>query len=142
MSDAPTVAGFNVALAKESENLDLQMGVVRPGVEAVLGDPAKGVYFVAEEGGQVIGQLLVTYEWSDWRNGNFWWLQSVYVHPKFRSRGVFKSLFDYSVTQAKKAGNVCGFRLYVETHNQRAQDVYYRLGLKKTDYHMLESVFA
>ena len=91
---------------------------------------------------ELVGQLLVTYEWSDWRNGNFWWLQSVYVHPEFRSRGVFKSLFAHALEQAQKTTQVCGFRLYVDDHNSKAQDVYHRLGLKKTDYQILERLFV
>ena len=141
MADAAVLAEYNVALAKESENLSLDPQIVRQGVEAALGDAAKGSYFAAEEGGKVVGQLLVTYEWSDWRNGNFWWLQSVYVHPDFRSRGAFKLLFSHALEQAKKTALVCGFRLYVDAHNHKARDVYHRLGLKTTEYQVLERVF-
>jgi len=142
MADAAVIAEYNVALARESENLALDPAVVRKGVEAVLKDAAKGIYFAAEEDGRLVGQILLTYEWSDWRNGNFWWLQSVYVHPDFRSRGVFKSLYEHALQQAQSCAEVCGLRLYVETHNTRALDVYYRLGMKKTDYYMLERVFS
>src|SRR5580658_1321278 len=102
MADAAVIAEYNLALAKESEGLTLDPAVVRPGVEAVLRDSTKGIYFAACEDGRLVGQLMVTYEWSDWRNGNFWWLQSVYVHPEFRSRGVFKSLFAHALEQAQK----------------------------------------
>jgi ribosomal protein S18 acetylase RimI-like enzyme len=142
MADAAVIASYNVALAKESEDMTLEPTRVRQGVEAVLRDAAKGVYFAAEEDDKLVGQLLVTYEWSDWRNGNFWWLQSVYVHPEFRSRGVFKTLFAHALEQAQKTAQVCGFRLYVEAHNSRAQDVYHRLGLKKSDYQVLERLFV
>jgi len=142
MADAAVIAEYNVALAKESEGLILDPSVVRQGVEAALRDAAKGVYFAAYQGGMLVGQLMVTYEWSDWRNGNFWWLQSVYVHPDFRSRGVFKSLFAHALEQAQTAAQVCGFRLYVEAHNSRAQDVYHRLGFKNTDYQMLERLIV
>lgn len=142
LADAAVIAEFNVALAKESENLALDLAVVRPGVEAVLRDASKGIYHVADENGQVIGQLLVTYEWSDWRNGNFWWLQSVYVHPDFRSRGIFKSLFTHVIDLARGTPEVCGVRLYVEEHNGRAQGVYQRLGLERTAYEVMERLIA
>jgi len=142
MADAALIAQYNVALAKESENLTLEPAVVRKGVLAVLSDPAKGIYFVVDDGPQMVGQLLVTYEWSDWRNGNFWWLQSVYVHPEFRSRGVFQSLFDHVLEQAKNAPQTCGFRLYVEAHNNRAKAVYDRLSFKDTEYQLLERLFV
>jgi len=138
LADSATIADFNTALAKESENLTLDPKVVRPGVEAVLRDPSRGIYFAACEGTQLIGVLMITYEWSDWRNGNFWWLQSVYIHPAFRSKGVFKSLFAYVSDQAQKNPEVCGIRLYVENHNNSAQEVYHRLGLKRTEYQVLE----
>lgn len=138
LTDAVTIADFNIALAKESENMTLDPNVVRPGVEAVLRNPARGVYFGAYENGQLIGVLLITYEWSDWRNGNFWWLQSVYVHPEHRSKGVFKSLFASVSALAQKDPEVCGLRLYVENHNTNAQNVYFRLGLKRTEYQVLE----
>jgi GNAT superfamily N-acetyltransferase len=141
IADAAVIAEYNIALAKETEDLTLDPAVVRPGVEAVLSDTAKGVYFAACEEGKLVGQLMVTYEWSDWRNGNFWWLQSVYVHPKFRARGVFKKLFAHALEQAQRIPDVCGFRLYVDAHNNRAQDVYHRLGLKKTDYQVMERLF-
>jgi ribosomal protein S18 acetylase RimI-like enzyme len=142
ITDAAVIAEYNIALANETEDLTLDPAVVRPGVEAVLCDAAKGVYFAAIEDGKLVGQLMVTYEWSDWRNGNFWWLQSVYVHPKFRSRGVFKSLFAHALEQAQKNPEVCGFRLYVDAHNSQAQDVYHRLGLKLTDYKVMERLFV
>jgi GNAT superfamily N-acetyltransferase len=102
--DADILARFNVELAKESENLALDPARVKAGVEALLRDPAKGTYFVAEAGGAVVGQLLITHEWSDWRNGDFWWLQSVYVRSDFRRRGVFQALFDHVLASAKRQG--------------------------------------
>jgi ribosomal protein S18 acetylase RimI-like enzyme len=132
------LAQFNVELAKESENLVLDPARVKAGVKALLRDPTKGTYYVAESGGAVVGQLLITHEWSDWRNGDFWWLQSVYVRSDFRRRGVFQSLFDYVLTSAKRQGDVAGIRLYVEKHNDTALEVYDRLGLKETHYHVRE----
>jgi GNAT superfamily N-acetyltransferase len=136
--DAEVLAQFNVELAKESENLVLDPARVKAGVEALLRDPAKGTYFVAEEGGAVVGQLLITHEWSDWRNGDFWWLQSVYVRSDFRRRGVFQALFDHVKASAKLKGNVAGIRLYMETNNETARAAYHRLGLKETHYEVLE----
>ena len=137
-ADADVVAQFNVELARESENLLLEPARVKAGVEALLRDPAKGTYFVAEADGEVIGQLLITHEWSDWRNGDFWWLQSVYVRPDARRRGVFQVLFDYVLASAKRQGDVAGFRLYVEKHNDPALKTYHRLGLKETHYQVME----
>jgi GNAT superfamily N-acetyltransferase len=138
LSDADILARFNIELAKESENLALDPAMVKAGVEALLRDSAKGTYFVAESGGEVIGQLLITHEWSDWRNGDFWWLQSVFVRSDFRRRGVFKALFDYVLASAKRHKDVAGIRLYVEKNNDPALKAYYRLGLKDTHYHVLE----
>ena len=135
------IAEFNIALAGESENMQLDPATVRAGVEALLSDSGKGTYFVAEIGEEVVGQVLITYEWSDWRNGNFWWLQSVYVEKSARGKGVFKSLYAHVVTEAKKAGNVCGVRLYVETHNVTAQKSYVSLGMKKSNYEFFERLF-
>jgi GNAT superfamily N-acetyltransferase len=115
---------------------------VGPGVEAILRDPGKGIYFVAEKEGAVVGQVLITYEWSDWRNGNFWWLQSVYVEKEFRARGVFKALFGHAVAQADAQKNACGLRLYMERENHRAREVYRRLGMKETHYQVFEQIFA
>jgi GNAT superfamily N-acetyltransferase len=137
-ADTDIVAQFNIALAKESEQLDLEPARVKAGVAALLRDPAKGLYFVAEHAGAVVGQLLITHEWSDWRNGDFWWLQSVYVRPDFRRRGVFQALFDHVLQKATRQGDVCGFRLYVDARNAPARKVYQRLGLNETHYHVLE----
>ncbi len=138
MNDAAIFAEYNVALARESEGLTLDPAVVRRGVEAVLRDSSKGIYFAACENDTPVGLLLVTYEWSDWRDGNFWWLQSVYVHPDYRSRGVFKTLLAHVLEQAQKDPAVCGFRLYVDARNQRAQEVYHRLDFERTNYQVLE----
>lgn len=142
MADAALIAEYNVALAQESENLTLDPATVRKGVEAALRDPAKGIYMAAYDGSRLVGQIMLTYEWSDWRNGNFWWLQSVYVHPDYRSRGVFKALFAHALEEAQRNPEVCGFRLYVDDHNSHAQEVYHRLGLKRTEYQVMERLFA
>jgi ribosomal protein S18 acetylase RimI-like enzyme len=137
-SDADIVAQFNVELARETENLVLEPARVQAGVQALLQDPAKGTYFVAEAGGAVVGQLLITHEWSDWRNGDLWWLQSVYVRPDARRRGVFQALFDHVLDSAQRHGNVAGLRLYVEQHNHPALKTYQRLGLQVTHYQVME----
>ena len=95
LGDLPVIAEFNVRLAQESEALALEPARVESGVGAVLIEPAKGIYYLAEVAGVVAGQLMITYEWSDWRNGTIWWIQSVYVKPEFRRAGVFRALFNH-----------------------------------------------
>lgn len=144
LSDLPIVVRYNAALASETEQRTLDIQVLQSGVLALLQDPGKGWYAVAElslEGGHfaVIGQILVTFEWSDWRNGKFWWLQSVYVHPDHRQQGIFRQLYEYVLAQAHAHREVvCGFRLYVEENNAQAQQAYANLGFHKTLYHMYE----
>lgn len=141
LSDAPAIIDFNRRLARETENKELPEPVVRAGVEAVIGDPSRGLYFVAESDEGIVGQCSITYEWSDWRNGNFWWIQSVYVLGTWRGRGVFGRLYDYVRSQAERAG-VIGLRLYVEETNRRAQEVYRRRGMARTHYQIYEVEFA
>jgi GNAT superfamily N-acetyltransferase len=137
--DAALVADFNARLAEESEGKTLDPAKLLPGVRALLTDEHKGVYHLAlEEAGQPIGQVMYTYEWSDWRNGWFWWLQSVYVVEAHRGRGVFRQLFDHVVALAKQRGNVIGLRLYVEDKNTRAHEVYGRCGFTRAGYFVLE----
>jgi GNAT superfamily N-acetyltransferase len=112
------------------------------GVEALLSDPSKGIYFLAESEGVILGQLMITYEWSDWRNGNFWWIQSVYVKKESRARGVFKTLFDHVHRIARADKSVCGLRLYVEKRNEGAARAYEQLGMKKAHYEMYEIDFV
>lgn len=140
LSDASVITDFNRRLAWETERKELPEPTVRAGVEAVLGDPARGVYFVAESEEGVVGQCSVTYEWSDWRNGNFWWIQSVYVPAAWRSRGVFRLLYDYVRSHAESLG-VIGLRLYVEAANVTAQEVYRRRGMSRTHYQIFETEF-
>lgn len=140
--DAETIARFNQAMAQETEQRALDFERLRRGVEAVLRDSSKGRYWVAELDGRIVGQLLITYEWSDWRNGAFWWIQSVYVDPAFRRRGVFRALYEHVARQARQEPDVCGLRLYVEQDNQRAQGTYERLGMKPTPYRIYEVDFV
>ena|ERR1017187_5002040 len=142
MSDAPFIVNCNMCLALETEQRRLDLARVTAGVRALLNDPTKGIYFVAETDGSIAGQLLITYEWSDWRNGNFWWIQSVYVAEPFRGRGVFRALFNHVHALAKAQKDVCGLRLYMDAHNARARQAYVRLGLKRTNYEVFEIDFV
>ncbi len=140
--DVATIASFNLALAEESEAKRLDPATVLAGVGAVLGDLTKGRYFVARsmepaEAGAVVGQLMVTLEWSDWRNGPMWWVQSVYVRQDFRRRGVLRALFAHVLAQAKREGSPA-VRLYVEEHNAAARATYASLGMTGTGYLVLE----
>lgn len=140
--DAAIIVRFNLLLAQETEDLTLDLDRVTRGVKALLNDPAKGAYHLAEVDGVIVGQLLITREWSDWRNGAFWWLQSVYVDPAFRRRGVFRALFQQAQALAQKRDDVCGLRLYMDTHNMPARQTYERLGMRDTDYELLEMDFV
>jgi len=139
-SDAQNVAEFNVAMALESEGRSLDLNVIFSGVRAVIEDDRHGFYLLAEFNDEVVGQLLVTYEWSDWRNGQFWWIQSVYVKPEMRGRGVYRSLHGFIEEAARKSG-ACGLRLYVEKENFSAQKTYAKLGMTETSYRMYEIEF-
>ena len=136
--DWPVVVDFNSRLAEESEGKVLDHAHLVPGVQALLADPAKGRYFVAELDGQIIGQLMHTREWSDWRNGDIWWLQSVYVHPDHRRQGVFRALFEHLKSEAQNNPHVVGLRLYVEQDNTRAHATYANLGFNPGGYFVLE----
>lgn len=112
------------------------------GVAALLNDPGKGIYFLAEVEGRIAGQLLITNEWSDWRNGNFWWIQSVYVEENFRAQGIFSALFEHVHKLAKQRKDVCGLRLYMDSANATARKTYGRIGMKQTDYEVFEMDFV
>src|SRR5262245_51398240 len=136
-ADLDQVIEFNRLLAVESEGKALDLAKLRPGVAAALADEHKGLYFLAEANGQALGQMGVTYEWSDWRNGWFWWIQSVYVRPEFRRRGVFRAIFQHIVEAARRAG-VIGMRLYVERDNTVAHETYQKMGYEWTTYQVME----
>ena len=142
LADAPVIADLNIRLAEESEHLRLDRACVAAGVEALLSDPGKGIYYVAECNGSVVGQLMITYEWSDWRNGNLWWIQSVYVKEQFRAQGVFKALFRHLENLARASDGVAGLRLYMHADNVRARKTYERLGMKNSDYEVFEMDFV
>jgi GNAT superfamily N-acetyltransferase len=137
--DAQTIVDFNLAMAMETENLRLDPQVLLAGVRAALADPLKATYFVGECGGQLAGVLMITHEWSDWRNGDIWWIQSVYVHPDFRRHGVFKAMYQHTENAAKQSGAI-GLRLYVVDHNQAAQKTYERLGMHVSEYVVMENL--
>lgn len=141
-ADSETIADFNVRMAAETEGKSLDPRTIGPGVLALLEDPGKGRYWVAAADGAVIAQLMVTYEWSDWRNGNIWWIQSVYVHPDWRRKGVFAALYRHAESLAAGTPQVVGLRLYVENNNTRAQQTYTALGMVKTDYTVMEAMLG
>lgn len=138
-ADMASIAEWNVAMAWETEHKQLDLQVLSRGVAAVLGEPRRGFYLVGELDGKAVGCLLVTYEWSDWRNGDFWWIQSVYVTPQARRSGVFRAMYADVAQRAKQAGAV-GLRLYVETENARAQRTYRELGMEQCHYFMYEQM--
>ncbi|MEM7204798.1 MAG: GNAT family N-acetyltransferase [Planctomycetota bacterium] len=139
VDDAAVIARFNQAMAQETEGKALDLTTLSAGVRRVFDEPSHGRYLVAEsEAGDVAGCLLITFEWSDWRNGQFWWIQSVYVHPEHRRRGVFQLLYRTVRQLGDQAGSVCGYRLYVERDNTRAQQTYRDLGMTQTPYLMFE----
>lgn len=138
--DTETLVAFNQAMALETESRSLATKTLRPGVEAVLRDPQHGFYVVADTGNEIAGALLVTCEWSDWRNGRFWWVQSVYVRPEHRRRGIYRMLHEFVRERARSAGDVVGLRLYVERDNAVAQRTYAELGMNETAYRMYEEM--
>jgi len=140
--DADAIAGCNSAMALETEGKALLPGRVNPGVLRLLNDPSLGFYVVAEQAGSVVGSLMVTNEWSDWRNGLFWWIQSVYIVPAARRQGVYRALYDFVRDMARADPGICGFRLYVEKDNTAAQRTYSSLGMEPTDYLVYEELKA
>ena len=139
-ADAQALIEFNAAMALETEGKQLLPEVIAAGVRALLAKPASGFYVVAEAEGQAVGSLLITKEWSDWRNGDFWWIQSVYVRPAWRRKGVYTTLYRHIGQMAAGDPGVCGFRLYVERENARAQATYRALGMKETRYLVFEEL--
>jgi len=138
--DVAPIAAWNTAMAWETERKALEPAVIERGVNAVFDEPRRGFYLVAERQGEPVGCLLVTYEWSDWRAGDFWWIQSVYVVESARREGVFRRLYEDAKQRASAAGAV-GLRLYVETENERAQRTYAGLGMERCHYFMYEAEF-
>jgi ribosomal protein S18 acetylase RimI-like enzyme len=141
-SDAAIIARFNAAMGTETEGILLDRKKLNRGVKAILSDPMKGFYLVAEVDGTIAGQMMITREWSDWRNGFFWWIQSVYVLPAYRRRGVYRALHESVVAQGRKRRDVCGIRLYVDHQNLPAQKAYKQLGMKRSNYEIFEHDFV
>ena len=139
-ADAAILAEFNRAMALETESKSLAPEKLLPGVESVLRDPRHGFYVVADAGREIAGSLLVTYEWSDWRNGRIWWIQSVYVRPAHRRRGVYRALHEFVRERARATGDVVGIRLYVERENAAARRTYGALGMTETPYRIYEEM--
>jgi ribosomal protein S18 acetylase RimI-like enzyme len=140
--DTEVICEFNRLMALETENKTLDPAILKSGVAAMVSDVHKGRYFVAEVGGAVVGQLGITLEWSDWRNGNFWWIQSVYVRKDARRHGVFRKLYEHVREAAKQERAVIGLRLYVEHENDVAQATYRKMGMTMTGYQVMEELFA
>jgi ribosomal protein S18 acetylase RimI-like enzyme len=140
IGDLEALVDGNLALAEETEQIRLDAATLRGGVRALLESRAPGRYFVAEIDGRFAGQLLITFEWSDWRNRMVWWIQSVYVMPALRSRGVFRALYEAARREAQAAG-AGGLRLYVDTTNTRAQAVYAAIGMNGEHYRVFEAMF-
>lgn len=139
VDDADDIARWNLAMAWETEGKRLDPETLARGVRAVFAEPRRGIYLVAEQAGVPVGCLMITYEWSDWRCGDFWWIQSVYVAPDARRGGVFRALYTEVTSMAERAGAV-GVRLYVETENARAQATYAGLGMARCHYAMYEAM--
>ena len=139
-AEAGRLTDYNRALALETEGLDLKEITVAAGVLGVLGHPERGFYLVAEVDGAMAGCLLVTREWSDWRNKMFWWIQSHYVKPEMRGRGVYAAMDAKLQELAAREGNVCGFRAYVHRDNRQTQDVYRGLGMVEKEYVVFEDM--
>lgn len=140
--DAATIAANNSRMAEETENRSLDPDNVNPGVARLLEDSSKGRYWVAISDGKIVGQIMVTFEWSDWRNGTLWWIQSVFVHEDFRRRGVFSALYRHVESLAEETEDVCGLRLYVEYKNENAQNAYEALGMTAPGYLVMQSILS
>ena len=136
--DAAIIAKYNIAMAMETENKMLEPEIVQAGVLGLFDQPQAGFYVVAEVDHEIAGCLLITTEWSDWRNGTFWWVQSVYVAPNFRRQGLYSTLYLSIKEMAKEEQNICGFRLYVDKDNVAAKKTYEKLGMEPMHYLMYE----
>ena len=136
--DTAAIVAGNAAIARETEDRELDSATLRHGVSRLFAEPERGRYWLAEIDGRIAGQLMVTHEWSDWRNGDVWWIQSVYVHPEFRRRGVYTALYRHVGDLARETPDVCGLRLYVESANVRAQQTYAALGMRDSGYLVME----
>jgi GNAT superfamily N-acetyltransferase len=135
--DAGKIISFQLAMASETEDLSLDNSIVTRGVKAVFEAPGRGMYYVAVDNGAVIASLLITYEWSDWRNTDVWWFQSVYVIPSYRRKGIFRIMYSH-IKQEAEEKNIAGLRLYVESNNEPARKTYEAMGMSSQHYTMYE----
>lgn len=140
--DVPEIAANNSRMAEETEGRALDSATVHSGVRALLEDASRGSYLLALRNGRLVGQLMLTYEWSDWRNGVFWWIQSVYVEPGARRTGVYRAMYAHVIDEARRSPDVCGVRLYVHRDNTRARQTYEALGMVHPEYEMYEVDFV
>ncbi len=140
--DLAFIVAANLAMALETESRELDPAILGAGVAAALANPRLGRYFVAEIAGRPAGTLMLTSEWSDWRNGEFWWIQSVYVLPAYRGRGIFRALYRHVLEAAGRTVGTCGLRLYVDHHNAAARETYRRVGMKDAGYSVFEVDFS
>jgi len=136
-NDSSCIIAFQQAMARETEDLELSEEIVTKGVNAVFADASKGAYYVADDNGTVVASLMITYEWSDWRNASVWWFQSVYVLPRYRRKGIFRMMYDFIKKEGSREG-IAGLRLYVESSNIRAQKTYQAMGMNGEHYMMFE----
>ena len=139
LADRDAIVAFNQAMALETENKTLPDDKIIPGVTRVLSEENLGFYLVAEQDQKIVGSLMVTYEWSDWRNGTFFWIQSVYILPEYRRKGIYSGLYRHVIELANQRKDVCGYRLYVEKDNVIAQKTYESLGMQECQYFMYEN---
>jgi ribosomal protein S18 acetylase RimI-like enzyme len=138
VADIPSLVAFQQKLAQETENVTLDSAILHKGMQAMFDDPSKGFYNVVEDNGVVIGCHMITYEWSDWRNGLVWWLQSVYVIESYRKQGIFKLMYENIVRIIQNDPSLIGLRLYVDKSNARAMKVYESMGMNGEHYTVYE----
>ncbi|QUN06523.1 GNAT family N-acetyltransferase [Shewanella yunxiaonensis] len=138
--DINALVAFNQAMAEETEGLKLDAATLTRGVTTMINEPQRGFYLVAEQQGNIVASLMVTFEWSDWRAANYYWIQSVYVTPSSRRQGIYRQLYQAVKTMAEAEGGAASFRLYVEHDNQQAQQTYTALGMAQSHYLMFEEV--
>jgi len=137
-SDVEIIAEYNCKMAMETEDLKLDKEIVLKGVSHALNDSSKAEYYLYEIDGMVVGQLMITKEWSDWRDGDFWWIQSVYVDNNYRRKGIFRALYNHVEKLVQEDPLACGIRLYVEKNNERAQHTYKKMGMEESHYLLYE----
>ncbi len=142
LSDETIIADFNIAMALETENRHLDKLIIATGVRRLIQQPEMGFYIVGENNGRIGGSMMITLEWTDWRNGLFWWIQSVYVMPSERRKGLFRAMYDYIHSLAYQNKDVRGIRLYVEKNNSGACKTYQAMGMHETDYRLYEIEFS